>query len=247
MAPQAAVAAKAAAEVRIVPIPDHSLHPFFAFNKLDEQGYAKVLRVGFQRDNEGRGGLCIRITKEEPGPERYASLTEAEDAFFERLKGYPVDTSTSSAHHSTANTILINRAANRIAACTRRGAGNRVMIEERYLDHLGGTSGYGTALEGDQITVGRWKRAGSINSSIEVWTTTEPPKLLEGGGALVTYNGIQVEDGKIDAGVILTRDANGYAIVERKPDPESLGSAADYFGYVKMAKFDPSIMANYVG
>jgi hypothetical protein len=119
--------------------------------------------------------------------------------------------------------IIINRSSNIIAARTRRGAGNVVLVSPKGLDVLAGASTSAFARTSSSIedneVFGRWTAVGYINSSMRVFVSDE----MDEDTIVVTYAG-NVGDGPGE----LFKTEDGYALHIRANHSESLGNACDY-------------------
>ena len=146
--------------------------------------------------------LQITITNEVPQI-AVSSLEEAEDLVVKfyteqehttvfdpsRVSGENVELADAYA----ALSILINMAANRIAACTRRATGNVVLVnpeDEKYL-RLASTSAFSSGSLPDEpvATIGRWSQIGTLNQTIKVYSGPVPKNKV-----VVLYIGSSKED-----------------------------------------------------
>jgi hypothetical protein len=127
------------------------------------------------------------------------------------------------ADHYAALSIMINRSANIIAARTRRGAGNIVLVSPKGLDVLAGASISAFARTSSSVedseTFGRWTAVGYINSSMRVFVSDE----MDADTVIVAYVGTP-GDGPGE----LFKTDDGYALHIRDNHPDSLGNAHDY-------------------
>lgn len=144
--------------------------------------------------------------------------------------------------------VLINRQANLIAARTRRGAGNWVVVSPTALTILQSatTSAFARTTEGTFEAPTNTKFVGTLNNSMRVYVDQYAP---DNTPVLVGYKG----DGEIDAaayycpyvpltssGVIIDPDTfepvvsfmTRYGYLELTNTASSLGNAADYLGLV---------------
>lgn len=219
------------------------LHPLFGVQDaalMERDGSINVhtLRVGAPGPVDGKPRLTIQITKEQISQESWASLDEAEDALFAAFQ-IDVPERMPEPHLMDAvigdnmmtNTIRINRVANLIAARTRRGAGNVVLVHRDDVAKLSTptTNWFVPAKRYDQTSagrIGRWTQAGIINDSITVWATDRLPPGLKPGYAFVGYRGRQ----EFDAPGIIARWQGRYHIRTLNRESYSLGDRNDYVG-----------------
>lgn len=207
-------------------------HPIFGFQDITEGGEAYALRK-LKATPAHQSEVTITILKEKPEPERFATLREAEDAAFaymaQKMK------ITTHALRYEANAYLVYRSANQIVKETGRGLGNRVLVAEDTLQTLlDGNSAYRDRRyrEDDSGTrVDRWKFAGTLNNAIEVWTTREVPDLLKNDRALIAYRG-----SKMDSGIVLCRDQDGFGLVLNRPWERAVAEGRDYFKLVTLSR-----------
>lgn len=90
--------------------------------------------------------------------------------------------------------ILINRQANLIAARSRRGAGNVIMMNpktvNKYLRNCGmAMAAYVDNCDDPKEKIGRWTRVGCINSSMSIWTGDHLPE----DKVIIAYKGPGVD------------------------------------------------------
>ena len=147
--------------------------------------------------------------------------------------------------------VLINRAANIIAARTRRGAGNWVVVSPMMLTVLQSatTSAFARSTEGTFEAPTNTKFVGTLNSSVRVYVNNYATDTTD---ALVGYKG----SGEMDAaayycpyiplmssGVVLNPTTmepivsfmTRYGYVELSNQASSLGNAADYLQRIDIA------------
>lgn len=243
-----------------VPTLDQGLdqHPFLAFQDIREHGGALVTTVerlrppppavaptspfeiaayfnGKGRPERPRSHVHdieqfkIVLSLEQPGPERFATVRAAEDAIFAdlaRMSVYAPYRGGTDVWHS--DTIRVNRMSNLIAARTRRGAGNRVLIDRQNLSAFSRDRHFVPTTEPRQF--GRWAYAGLVNDRIEVWTTDDPPTVLQGPRGVVVYRATPKSDG----GHILTWDGRAYGLVDRMGRGLALANSLDFYGVVAL-------------
>ena len=165
-----------------------------------------------------------------------SSLEEAEDLFVDfcnQKDSYSVfnpdqvssiNTDTPKADIYAALIILILRGANLIAARTRRGAGNVVLVNPEDLHYFKEASlsafssmntGFGETLE----TIGRWDFVGTINNTLKVYTGP-----VQKGRVVVLYKGAPLGD---TPAVYSEHEGQGW-LTWMQNSTESLGNADDY-------------------
>ena len=144
--------------------------------------------------------------------------------------------------------IEINRAANRIAARTRRGAGNYIVVSPEALTILqsASTSTFARRTEGSFEAPTNTKLAGTLNGSIKVFVDSYA---ADGTKVLVGYKGSSETDAPafycpyiplMSSGTVLDPATfepvvsfmTRYGYVELTNTASSLGNAADYLGKV---------------
>lgn len=201
------------------------------------------------------GRLSVQIMDYTPEGDSYVSFNDAEDKLFaqfikpngsgEGVFDYQawgeIDRGSKFVGDWVAALpILINRQANLIAARTRRGAGNAVLMREDDFDRTFGrpdfhvTSAY-KAIEQDKH-IGRWRERGTLNSTITLYTTNNPPPSFRSGYVMVGYRGkgLIVGHNEYDAGGYIV-SALGHHFPVVLPNSEStLGNGEDYFGAVRI-------------
>ena len=125
--------------------------------------------------------------------------------------------------HYAALAIYINRAANIIAARTRRGSGNVALMSPKALAILSGaTTSAFKMLTPTADNEGRWKHAGTLSATIQVYTSEE----MDENTIIVAYVGASENGGDGPGEVFKTED--GLALYVLADDPSALGNAADY-------------------
>ena len=144
--------------------------------------------------------------------------------------------------------IEINRAANRIAARTRRGAGNYIVVSPEALTILqsASTSTFARTTEGSFDAPTNTKLAGTLNGSIKVFVDSYA---ADGTKVLVGYKGSSETDAPafycpyiplMSTGPVMDPNTfepvvsfmTRYGYVELSNTASSLGNAADYLGRV---------------
>jgi hypothetical protein len=212
----------------------------FGLQPLGDNGTVFALATGKATavtEGEGIGGmrLSVTITREEPAPERYPTVEAAEDRIFaDILATVPVSEtiSTDGIDAQAVNAIRINRAANLIAARTRRGAGNVVLLhaDDLSLFSLFQCKSASFAPAGSARTIGRWTEAGSLNNCIAVWTTTALPASIARGTAVVCYRGTS----ETDCAAFIAEDGDAFGVVIKDASTYRLAASSDYFGVVTL-------------
>ena len=146
--------------------------------------------------------------------------------------------------------VLVNRAANRIAQRTRRGAGNWAVVSPQALTVLqsASTSAFARTTEGSFDAPTNTKLAGVLNGTIKVFVDSYA---ADGTKVLVGYKGSSETDAPafycpyiplMSSGVVLDPATfepvvgflTRYGYVELTNTASSLGNAADYVGLVGM-------------
>ena len=147
--------------------------------------------------------------------------------------------------------IEINRAANRIAARTRRGAGNFAVVSPHTLTVLQSatTSAFARTTEGSFEAPTNTKLVGTLNNAMKVYVNTYASDATD---VLVGYKGSSESDAAafycpyiplMSSGVVLDPDTfepvvsfmTRYGYVELNNTASSLGNAADYLARVSVA------------
>ena len=123
----------------------------------------------------------------------------------------------------------IYRAANAIAAKSRRGAGNTILIHPSKVCRLDGVEVRGLVsvprLHKEQV--GRWRKEGQLTGRMAVYSSPEMPENF----AVVAYIGTTDFFGSkiVDAPGFLSRtDAGQLCFYELQPNSACLGQAGDY-------------------
>jgi len=143
--------------------------------------------------------------------------------------------------------VLINRAANRIAQRTRRGAGNWAVVSPAILTVLQSatTSAFARTTEGTFEAPTNTKMVGTLNSAMKVYVNT----YATSDDVLIGYKGTSESDAAafycpyiplMSSGVVLDPSTfepvvsfmTRYGYVELTNTASSLGNAADYLGKV---------------
>ena len=147
--------------------------------------------------------------------------------------------------------IEINRAANRIAARTRRGAGNYAVVSPHALTVLQSatTSAFARTTEGAFAAPTNNKMVGTLNGAMKVYVDTYAS---DATAVLVGYKGASESDAAafycpyiplMSSGVVLDPTTfepvvsfmTRYGYVELSNTASSLGNAADYLGTVTIS------------
>jgi hypothetical protein len=118
---------------------------------------------------------------------------------------------------NVALTILINRAANRVATRTRRGAGNLVFMHPDTLKIITTSGIRAFVAASEDETIGLWTKAGTINCCMEIYTNPDFTK----DRAVVVYQGGTIGDGPAQ---LLNRDGKTFLAMHQ--------NAVDYVGTV---------------
>ncbi|RYD60383.1 MAG: hypothetical protein EOP83_19535, partial [Verrucomicrobiaceae bacterium] len=141
------------------PTPKRDLHPLFGLQPMDGPlGYAYTMRTRFVEGGtvgNPDGRLSFMIVKEVAGGTHYPTMSEAEDAIFNKI--VITHRAVSEPDHADYTKFHIVRAANRIAQQTRRGMGNVIMVHRDDL-HLIDTPWTANFIP-DRI--GRWTNVGA--------------------------------------------------------------------------------------
>ena len=144
--------------------------------------------------------------------------------------------------------VLVNRAANRIAQRTRRGAGNWAVVSPAILTVLQSatTSAFARTTEGTFEAPTNTKMVGTLNNAMKVYVNTYS---ADNADVLVGYKGASESDAPafycpyiplMSSGVVLDPSTfeptvsfmTRYGYVELSNTASSLGNAADYLGKV---------------
>ena len=147
--------------------------------------------------------------------------------------------------------VLVNRAANRIAQRTRRGAGNWAVVSPAILTVLQSatTSAFARTTEGSFEAPTNTKLVGTLNNAMKVYVNTYASDATD---VLVGYKGSSESDAAafycpyiplMSSGVVLDPDTfepvvsfmTRYGYVELNNTASSLGNAADYLARVSVA------------
>jgi hypothetical protein len=145
--------------------------------------------------------------------------------------------------------VLVNRAANRIAQRTRRGAGNWAVVSPAILTVLQSatTSAFARTTEGTFEAPTNTKMVGTLNSAMKVYVNT----YAADDDVLVGYKGTSESDAAafycpyiplMSSGVVLDPSTfeptvsfmTRYGYVELSNTASSLGNAADYLEKVEV-------------
>ena len=144
--------------------------------------------------------------------------------------------------------VMINRAANKIAQRTRRGAGNFAVVSPHTLTVLQSatTSAFARTTEGSFEAPTNTKLVGTLNNAMKVYVNTYS---ADNADVLVGYKGASESDAPafycpyiplMSSGVVLDPSTfeptvsfmTRYGYVELSNTASSLGNAADYLGKV---------------
>ena len=145
--------------------------------------------------------------------------------------------------------VLVNRAANRIAQRTRRGAGNWAVVSPAILTVLQSatTSAFARTTEGTFEAPTNTKMVGTLNSAMKIYVNT----YAADDDVLVGYKGTSESDAAafycpyiplMSSGVVLDPTSfepvvsfmTRYGYVELSNTASSLGNAADYLEKVEV-------------
>ena len=204
---------------------------------------------GIDVEAEIMAALAQEITAE-IDQEILASLTS--------LAGTGTDTYNQAAVSGTATfvgdehaalAVLVNRAANRIAQRTRRGAGNWAVVSPAILTVLQSatTSAFARTTEGTFEAPTNTKMVGTLNAAMKIYVNT----YAADDDVLVGYKGTSESDAAafycpyiplMSSGVVLDPDSfepvvsfmTRYGYVELSNTASSLGNAADYLEKVEV-------------
>ena len=146
--------------------------------------------------------------------------------------------------------VMINRAANKIAQRTRRGAGNFAVVSPHTLTVLQSatTSAFARTTEGSFEAPTNTKLVGTLNNAMKVYVNTYA---ADGANVLVGYKGSSESDAAafycpyiplMSSGVVLDPTSfeptvsfmTRYGYVELNNTASSLGNAADYLAAVEV-------------
>ena len=169
-----------------------------------------------------------------------ASLSGTTDTFDQRTVS---GTATFVGDEHAALAVMINRAANRIAQRTRRGAGNWAVVSPTMLTVLQSatTSAFARTTEGTFEAPTNTKMVGTLNNAMKVYVNT----YAANDNVLVGYKGASESDAAafycpyiplMSSGVVLDPGTfepvvsfmTRYGYVELNNTASSLGNAADY-------------------
>ena len=147
--------------------------------------------------------------------------------------------------------VMINRASNKIAQRTRRGAGNFAVVSPHTLTVLQSatTSAFARTTEGSFEAPTNTKLVGTLNNAMKVYVNTYASDATD---VLVGYKGSSESDAAafycpyiplMSSGVVLEPDTfepvvsfmTRYGYVELNNTASSLGNAADYLARVSVA------------
>ena len=151
--------------------------------------------------------------------------------------------------------IEINRSCNRIAARTRRGAGNYIVVSPETLTVLqsASTSTFARTTEGSMEAPTNTKLVGTLNGTIRVFVDNYAADAAQGGpGVLVGYKGSSETDAPafycpyvplMSTGPVMDPDTfepvvsfmTRYGYKELTNTASSLGNAADYLDSITLA------------
>lgn len=125
--------------------------------------------------------------------------------------------------------VLVNRQCNLIAARTRRGAGNRALMNQRTWETFFSTSvSYAEYSKAEQITVGRWLLKGKLNNCIEVYIGDA----LADGVIVTAWVGSLTE--VMDGPAGLVTQGKTHRLYMMPNNTTSLGNCDDYFSTIKL-------------
>lgn len=125
--------------------------------------------------------------------------------------------------------ILVNRQCNLIAARTRRGAGNRALMNQRTWETFFSTSvSYAEYSKAEQVKVGRWLRKGTLNNAIEVYISDA----LADGVIVTAWIGSLTE--VMDGPAGLVTHGKTHRLYMMPNTITSLGNCDDYFSTIKL-------------
>ena len=204
---------------------------------------------GIDVEAEIMAALAQEITAE-IDQEVLASLTTLAGSAVETYDQAAVSgTATFVGDEHAALAVLINRAANRIAQRTRRGAGNWAVVSPAILTVLQSatTSAFARTTEGTFEAPTNTKMVGTLNSAMKVYVNT----YAADDDVLVGYKGTSESDAAafycpyiplMSSGVVLDPSTfeptvsfmTRYGYVELSNTASSLGNAADYLEKVEV-------------
>jgi len=193
-------------------------------------------KEGYRDIYQGRSGNLLRIFPMEVDPVdgiMVNSIEAAEDtvlaeigspyAVFDPARIAGPDVYSGDIH--AAFPVMLNRQANLIAARTRLGAGNLVLVPPNGLNILvsASTAAFSKSTTDQSRQMGRWRHAGMLNQSMDVWVGDHLPMNC----AYVVY---APQSGYGHA--VVVRTASGLYLHMAKSTSKTLGNMADYFGSV---------------
>jgi hypothetical protein len=183
--------------------------------------------------------LSVTILKETLETE-VSGIDEAEDLFLKKVASWTASATQTfnpdKIRGSGSNEnddfavlpVLICRQANLIAARTRRGAGNVILVHPTRTRLFEESSSAAYSRTTPPEILGNWAEVGCINSSISVYTSTKVPE----NRIIVVYKG----PGEIDASAyvsgVLETGKYYYGVLEN--NVSALGNFADYVGFVDL-------------
>ena len=205
---------------------------------------------GIDVEAEIMAALAQEITAE-IDQEVIASLTSLAGAASDTYNQAAVSgTATFVGDEHAALAVLMNRAANRIAQRTRRGAGNWAVVSPTVLTILQSatTSAFARTTEGTFEAPTNTKMVGTLNNAMKVYVNT----YAANDNILVGYKGSSESDAAafycpyiplMSSGVVLDPSTfepvvsfmTRYGYVELNNTASSLGNAADYLALVDVA------------
>jgi len=207
---------------------------------------------GIDVEAEIMAALAQEITVE-IDQEVLASLRSLASTDYSFDQGTVSGTATYVGDEHAALAITINRAANRIAQLTRRGAGNWAVVSPAALTVLQSatTSAFARTTEGSFEAPTNTKMVGTLNGAMKIYVDS---MAADGEGVLVGYKGSSESDAAafycpyvplMSTGVVLDPATlepvvgfmTRYGYVELTNTASSLGNAADYLQKISVANF----------
>ena len=205
---------------------------------------------GIDMEAEIMSALAQEITAE-IDQEVLSSLRGIASAGFTYDQAAVSGTATYVGDEHAALAVVINRAANRIAQRTRRGAGNWAVVSSAALTVLqsASTSAFARTTEGTFEAPTNQKMVGTLNGAMKVYVDTY---LGDGGASLVGYKGSSEADAAafycpyiplMSSGTVLDPATfepvvgfmTRYGYVALTNTASSLGNAADYLESITMS------------
>jgi len=205
---------------------------------------------GIDMEAEIMSALAQEITAE-IDQEVLSSLRGIASAGFTYDQAAVSGTATYVGDEHAALAVVLNRAANRIAQRTRRGAGNWAVVSSAALTVLqsASTSAFARTTEGSFEAPTNQKMVGTLNGSMKVYVDTY---LADAGATLVGYKGSSEADAAafycpyiplMSSGTVLDPATfepvvgfmTRYGYVALTNTASSLGNAADYLESITMS------------